>query len=414
MPRSDPERRPGAVVAGWLGALALLAAGCGERASPQPPPAAEGAPAAASAADRPAATAAASAAPVSGPSAPRVAAADPAAHELGRKVYNYRCYFCHGYSGDARTLAATYLEPKPRDFTQLAFDAIPRETMLAIVRDGKPNTAMKGFAGIISEEEMAAVTDFVRYEFMLNKAPNTRYHTVENGWPDHEKHRVAFPFARGEIPIDTPWEQLDPEQQRGKRLFLTSCITCHDHARVQDPGKAWETRAVSFPRDAYCVSCHQEIPKGTPSDASHPGERQATHTFSREDGTVPAYRPEDTGTDRIAANYLVHDVPPVIADATPRERRGEALFQKNCAFCHAADGTSKGWIGSFLEPHPRNLASAEEMKGMTAERLLKSIREGVPQTSMPAWRDVLTPEEIEAIAAYISRAFHPVPGVPRS
>ena len=26
-------------------------------------------------------------------------------HEAGRAIYNYRCYFCHGYSGDARTLA---------------------------------------------------------------------------------------------------------------------------------------------------------------------------------------------------------------------------------------------------------------------------------------------------------------------
>jgi len=39
-------------------------------------------------------------------------------HELGRKVYNFRCYFCHGYSGDARTVAASQLLPPPRDFTR--------------------------------------------------------------------------------------------------------------------------------------------------------------------------------------------------------------------------------------------------------------------------------------------------------
>ncbi len=38
-------------------------------------------------------------------------------HEQGRAVYNFRCYFCHGYSGDAKTLAATYLQPPPRDFS---------------------------------------------------------------------------------------------------------------------------------------------------------------------------------------------------------------------------------------------------------------------------------------------------------
>src|SRR5690349_21233701 len=139
---------------------------------------------------------------------------DEARLEAGRKVYNFRCYFCHGYSGDAKTLAASYLSPRPRDFTQATFAALPRDAMIAAVRGGKPGTAMKGFAGIIDEADMAAVTDFVRHEFMQNKAENTRYHTVENGWPDHERHRAAFPFARGDIAIDTPWEQLTDEQQR--------------------------------------------------------------------------------------------------------------------------------------------------------------------------------------------------------
>ena len=38
-------------------------------------------------------------------SLPLLAAADPAENEHGRAVYNFRCYFCHGYSGNARTLA---------------------------------------------------------------------------------------------------------------------------------------------------------------------------------------------------------------------------------------------------------------------------------------------------------------------
>ncbi|MEQ1714686.1 MAG: L-2-amino-thiazoline-4-carboxylic acid hydrolase [Hyphomicrobium sp.] len=43
-----------------------------------------------------------------------------AQHERGRAVYNFRCYFCHGYSGDAATLASSYLTPRPRDFTKSA------------------------------------------------------------------------------------------------------------------------------------------------------------------------------------------------------------------------------------------------------------------------------------------------------
>ena len=58
-------------------------------------------------------------------------------HEAGRAIYNYRCYFCHGYSGDARTLASTYLTPPPRDFTRSAPEALARDTMLRAVTGGR-------------------------------------------------------------------------------------------------------------------------------------------------------------------------------------------------------------------------------------------------------------------------------------
>jgi cytochrome c oxidase cbb3-type subunit III len=344
--------------------------------------------------------------------ASRIAAPAPAAApvtaevlEHGRKVYNYRCYFCHGYSGDAKTLATTYLEPKPRDFTQISGDALTHDRMLSALRDGRPGTAMKSFVGIISAQDMRAVTEFVRHEFMQNKAVNTTYHTAENGWPNHERNAVAFPFARGDIAIDTPWEKLDDTQKKGKRLFMSACITCHDHGRVESAGTVWESRAVSYPRDGYCTSCHQDVPRSAPQGAAHP-QRPATHTFSEPDGTVPVRRPH-TG-EAVAQAFLVHDQSPAMKNPTATEVRGEHLFQKNCAFCHAADGTSKSWIGSFLEPHPRDLTSKDEMRGMTRERLVRSISQGLPNTSMPAWSGVLPREDIDALAAYIGKAFHPV------
>src|SRR6185369_2742716 len=78
-------------------------------------------------------------------------------HEEGRAVYNFRCYFCHGYSGDAKTLAATFLTPPPADFTSPAQQALGKESVLATLRQGRPGTAMKSFSGILSAEEMQAV-----------------------------------------------------------------------------------------------------------------------------------------------------------------------------------------------------------------------------------------------------------------
>jgi cytochrome c oxidase cbb3-type subunit III len=386
----DSGARAGTVLA----LLAIVVAGmaaCGDRSSSASE---SGAKAAASAAR----IAAAAAAPPS-----------EATLELGRAVYNFRCYFCHGYSGDAKTLATTYLAPKPRDFQATRPEDLPHARVLAAVRDGTPGTAMKGFTGILSDAEMEAVSQFVRQEFMVKRAENTRYHTRENGWPDHERHAVAFPFARGDLAIDTPWDRLTPEQQQGMRLFRSACITCHDHGKVNDPGTVWESRPVSFPRDAYCSSCHQDVPRSEPQGVGHP-KRQATHTFAERDGSVPV-RPPTRPEAQVAANYVVHDTPRVMVNASAQELQGEKLFQKNCAFCHAGDGSAKGWIGSFLEPHPRDLTDAQQMKDMTKDRLVRSIREGLPNTSMPAWKSVMSAGEIDALAAYIAKAFHPVQGI---
>ena len=301
-----------------------------------------------------------------------------ARHEAGRKIYNFRCYFCHGYSGDAKTLAATYLAPKPRDFTKDDEKAISREQMIIAVRDGKPGTAMKGFKGIIPERDVELVVDFVREEFIRAKAVNTRYHTPENGWPDHDRHAVAFPFATGAIPLDRPWDRLNQTEKKGKRLFLSTCISCHDHARTEDPGPVWGGRPLSYPRNHF-----------------DPGDFTA---------------PPPTKVDAIASAspYALHDVVPQVTGLTPKEKRGETLFQANCSFCHGATGTGRNWIGSFMEPHPRDLTDPKFMGDMTRGRLAHTIREGLPNTSMPAWKSVLKGDEIEAIIAYVSRVFHPV------
>jgi cytochrome c oxidase cbb3-type subunit 3 len=91
----------------------------------------------------------------------------------------------------------------------------------------------------------------------------------------------------------------------------------------------------------------------------------------------------------------------VLVNATAQQRRGEKIFQKNCAFCHAPDGTGRNWIGSFIEPRPRDLTAV----AMSSQRLRDVIRHGLPDSTMPAWGTVLGEDEIAAVAAYVEAAF---------
>jgi cytochrome c oxidase cbb3-type subunit 3 len=109
-----------------------------------------------------------------------------------------------------------------------------------------------------------------------------------------------------------------------------------------------------------------------------------------------------------ASIYAQHDISPDMPSLSAKAGIGKGLWLKNCAFCHAADGSGQNWIGSFLEPPPRDLRDPQFMTGMTVDLLIQRIENGLVNTSMPAWKQVLSREQIGYIVSYISEAFHTV------
>lgn len=283
----------------------------------------------------------------------------------GRKIYNYRCYFCHGYSGDAKTLAATFLDPPPRSFRNTKLEQLSFERMVKAVREGRPGTAMKSFRKQLSDEEITQVVKFVREEFMKNKNENTRYHTEENGWKNHDVNRDAFPFALGILPLDTPWEQLSAEQRHGKQIFMRSCITCHDRAKVNEKGEIWRARPLSFPRNQY------------------------------------SNKEPNTDSVSSASPFALHEKSTNDSALNETEILGKRLFERNCVFCHGQDGSGKNWIGSFIEPHPRNLFTKAFLDNMDKSQLAEKITQGKEGSAMPSWKTVLSQKEISAIVDFI-------------
>ena len=80
----------------------------------------------------------------------------------------------------------------------------------------------------------------------------------------------------------------------------------------------------------------------------------------------------------------------------------KTLFDQKCKFCHGEDGkgqTKKGKLvkaADFTGPRWQKLTTDDEIR--------KAITNGVPKTKMKAFKDKLTPEQIEALVKYV-RAF---------
>src|SRR5260221_6354956 len=71
---------------------------------------------------------------------------------------------------------------------------------------------------------------------------------------------------------------------------------------------------------------------------------------------------------------------------------GERIFALNCSvgYCHGAAGAA---------------ARGPRLRGRTFDKnyLYSAIRDGIPKSAMPAWKDRLKDEEILATVAYVRR-----------
>jgi cytochrome c oxidase cbb3-type subunit 3 len=137
----------------------------------------------------------------------------------GEAIYRYYCYQCHGYAGDAQTLASASLSPPPRDFTSVTAKEFPIERIVQTVLNGREGTGMVSFASVLDEDDARAVAEYVRQSFMSSDRIDARYHSPENGWTNH---------------------------------YESACVSCHDQPNIgANEEIEWELRAVSYPRNHF-------------------------------------------------------------------------------------------------------------------------------------------------------------------
>ena len=82
------------------------------------------------------------------------------------------------------------------------------------------------------------------------------------------------------------------------------------------------------------------------------------------------------------------------------EADGQKLFDTYCVFCHGENLDGRGVVSAMLDPLPRDF-SKHQFVASYETRFTDSIRDGVKGTAMPAWKDVMTDEQIETLVSFI-------------
>ena len=154
----------------------------------------------------------------------------------GRQIYARTCSVCHGDRGTGSMWASANLRPAPRDFSSPQARAeLTRERMLASVAAGRPGTAMSGYAGKFSAEDMAAVVDYIRGSVMRQDATVGISGTHARGVPTpvtpspSARPTAETPpatLARSDMKLPLPLG-LRGDVAAGHKFYDANCATCH-------------------------------------------------------------------------------------------------------------------------------------------------------------------------------------------
>ena len=91
---------------------------------------------------------------------------------------------------------------------------------------------------------------------------------------------------------------------------------------------------------------------------------------------------------------------------------GENLYSLHCAMCHGKSGDGQGFAAPFLHPKPRDFRdgkykfrTTESGSLPTDDDLRVSIAQGLHATSMPAWKNFLRGDSLNA-GKFVSAVRH--------
>lgn len=128
------------------------------------------------------------------------------------ELYARHCAACHGTDGHGDGPAAEFLFPKPRAFldSPLRFATTGLGAIESTIRDGIPRSAMLGFGGVLSEEEIRALARHVAE--MTSRGASSPY-------PPRTPSRLAM----SKPPMFNP-----TLVEYGATLYRSmACINCH-------------------------------------------------------------------------------------------------------------------------------------------------------------------------------------------
>ena len=285
---------------------------------------------------------------------------------LGRRLFFERaCYTCHTIAGLSYGSIGPELSEvgrKRRYDYLLGKIEDPRATV--------PTSTMPK-QDLTAEQRLALAT------FLVAQQGGNISHAPLAQFVSTQRQRPGWLPLEGIVGAEAARIEALPPVEKGAALLpQVGCLSCHkldDQDGRVGPDLAW-THAQ---RERPWLMAHFVDPKSVV-----PGS------------VMPPYPLPEPIFEALSLYLLARPAPALPAEPA-------AQYKALCGRCHGDTGRGDGPIAAYLDPRPRDLTKAAFMRTKTRERLLASLENGVPGTSMAPWGRVLGAERSAALVDYV-------------
>jgi len=284
---------------------------------------------------------------------------------LGRQLYfDKACYGCHRIEGlSESTLGPDLSEVGKHFMLDYLWESIvePRANLATSFMPKQ----------VLSEEEIKALVIFLKSRRGVNFTEThlDRYRANLEG---RERGGLALTDAAAAVE--------DLAALGGELVNTRACLACHKLGD-KDGRIAPDLSFEGLVRDETWLLEHFRNPRSVISDS-----------------IMPTFRYPESDFEAMTAYLMTLTTPPEVEGP-------EQTYRFFCARCHGDNGAGDGPTELYLDPSPRDLTKSTFMNSKTPERLLTSVYEGVPGTSMPPWERVLAEEQMQEVLDYVMATF---------
>jgi len=124
-----------------------------------------------------------------------------------QEIYQNLCMRCHGDKGDGHGQIAIYLDPYPRDFTNVGFmNTKTEKRFVESIKNGVGGTSMPAWGKVLNDEQIKGVLDYINQNFTKEARTDIKPR---------------------DVPEQNPVAMSQESVARGEGIYLQRCTGCH-------------------------------------------------------------------------------------------------------------------------------------------------------------------------------------------